>query len=279
MEKGRLYIPDRSILYYCAVLLAFIGTAALIWCNIYCFDAANSGFAYSRINYMDHIRPEWWIYIVGALQLLTDLSIPVAYILAKKELKYACIFGIGGIVFNAFLALAALIQVALTFIGDFLGAFNVTSMDYFMTVLFFLPLFLLAAVIMLSFAVVAAVMIAIIKGFPYAVSGLTYALEYEKALRSKKLGIIVNTVSMLLIPFSEIFMCRLLEEHDLMYTISDRLWWLFVPYLIHALAALLFGLSMKNLPPETPERKTPEDNTAEPAPTATDSMIPKLIDR
>ncbi len=279
MEKGRLYIPDRSILYYCAVLLAFIGTAALIWCNIYCFDAANSGFAYSRINYMDHIRPGWWIYIVGALQLLTDLSIPFAYILAKKDLKYACIFGIGGIVFNAFLALAALIQVALTFIGDFIGAFNVTSMDYFMTILFFLPLFLLAVVILLGFAVVAAVTIAIIKGFPYAVSGLTYALEYEKVLRSKKLGIIVNTVSMLLIPFSELLVCGLLEEHDLMYTIEDRLLGLYGPYLIHAVAALLFGLSMKNLPPDAPKEQNPEEKPTEPVPTATDSIIPKLIDR
>lgn len=282
MSKGRLYIPDRSKLYYGAVLLAFIGTVALIWCNYYCFGTLNMEFAELSIRIGDRYRAEAWLYVVGVLHLLTDLALPIGYILAKKNLRLAGIFGVGGVLYNAFFIIALLLQVTFTVLGMvFSSDFQIFSTNFFENLLAWViigPMVIVALILMIVTIVIAAALFTALKGLPYAVSAVTYSLEHEKVLHSKKLAATINALSLLAIPCIDILIC-VYPLNSFLPLAIDRLWLLFIPYSIHAVAALMFGLSMKNLPPEAPKEQNSEEKLTEPSPTIAESIIPKLIDR
>ncbi|MBE6888875.1 MAG: hypothetical protein E7485_02520 [Ruminococcaceae bacterium] len=249
MKNGKLYIPDGSVSYYIAVLLSFIGTAAFIWCNLQCYGALNLEFAAAEVNIEGFIKVEAWIYAVGALHLIANLSVPIGYILAKKKLWLAGIYGWGETLHSVVCVFALIVQAAIFVITNFLRLNDLVNFDmpWYETLLAFFLLFLLFGMVVFFFIAIAVITTAIfsaLKSIPFAANAIIYKITDEDILHGKKLISVITALCWLAAPLLELFIAFCIKPYigiDL-----NRLSAIFIPYTIHAAAAVLFGLSLKN---------------------------------
>ncbi len=249
MKNGKLYIPNGSILYYIAILLSFIGTAVLIWCNLQCYGALNIEFAAAEISIDGFIKAEAWIYAVGALHLIANLSVPIAYILAKKKLWLAGIYGWGETLHSVVCVFALVVQSAILLITNFLRLNDLIDFDmpWYEALLAFFAIFMLFGMVVFLFIALAVVTTAIfsaLKSVPYTANAIIYKLTDEDILHGKKLISVITALCWLAAPLLELFIVFCIKPYiniDL-----DKLAMIFIPYAIHAAAAVLFGLSLRN---------------------------------
>lgn len=249
MKNGKLYIPNGSILYYIAVLLSFIGTAAFIWCNLQCYGALNIEFAAAEMNIDGFIKVEAWIYAVGALHLIANLSVPIGYILAKKRLWLAGIYGWGETLHSVVCVFALIVQAAVVLITNFLRLNDLVNFDmpWYETLLAFFLLFMLFGMVVFLFIALAVVITAIfsaLKSVPFAANAIIYKITDEDILHSKKLISVITALCWLTAPLLELFIMFCIKPY--ISFDPDKLALIFIPYTIHAAAAVLLGLSMKN---------------------------------
>lgn len=249
MKNGKLYIPDGSVLYYIAVLLSFIGTAAFLWCNMQCYGALNIEFAAAEMSIDGFIKVEAWIYAVGALHLIANLSVPIGYILAKKKLWLAGIYGWGETLHSVVCVFALNVQAAVVLITNLLHFNDLLNFDmpWYEALLAFFLLFMLFGMVVFLFialAVITTAILSALKSVPFAANAVIYKLTDEDILHGKKLISVITALCWLAAPLLELFIAFCIKPHiniDL-----DKLAVIFIPYAIHAAAAVLFGLSLKN---------------------------------
>lgn len=249
MKNGKLYIPDGSVLYYIALLLSFVGTAVLIWCNLQCYGAINIEFAAAEVNIEGFIKVEAWIYAVGALHLIANLSVPIGYILAKKKLWLAGIYGWGETLHSVVCVFALIVQAAIFIITNFLHLNNLVDFDmpWYEALLAFFAIFMLFGMVVFLFIALAVITTAIfsaLKSVPFAANAIIYKITDEDILHGKKLISVITALCWLAAPLLELFIAFCIKPY--INIDPAKLSVMFIPYAIHAAAAVLFGLSLRN---------------------------------
>lgn len=240
MKNGKLYIPNGSILYYIAVLLSFIGTAALIWCNLNYYGALNLELGKTAST----VFPVW-IYAVGAIHLTADLSIPIGYILAKKKLWLAGIHGWFGITYTVVFMLALMIQFTLQTTSLFNSLFNSNTSGFEEIIYFILALLIIVFIVVILVGLAAGIIAvaSAIKALPYTANALSYHLANDNTFLNKNAVAVITSVSFLIIPLFEWLAASKISG---LIGLGKNAFLLFVPYIIHSAAAVLMSLSLKS---------------------------------